>query len=374
MEDYPRDLLEFEARFASEGACRDYLSALRWPEGWSGCGHERAWPKVKAIWNIAGGQGLTVGVLGWRASWPAEQVAGYIVTDHANLALREFRLADKRYWTADAKLLAEMKLDFLPAELAPILEKHWVTKRNFDYREFRLRSKLTKEQMSLLQAAPWNARTTYSLLKSVFASDYSLFTIAQRLAREHPTDLQMLYLRGPDFVQHYAWDLVEPEKYATKPEHLERDRGIVESVYRCVDSFLGEILDSKDSGTTLIVASDHGAEPSPRATGKVRKGRPGEHPKAKGVLFIHGPHVKSDYILNSGNPLDLMPTMAWLLGIPLADDLAGKVLTDAFEQEFVDRQGSTKVATYGPRQTRPGLASSVDQGMLEQLRSLGYIQ
>ena len=33
VEDYPRDLLEFEARFASEGACRDYLSALRWPEG-----------------------------------------------------------------------------------------------------------------------------------------------------------------------------------------------------------------------------------------------------------------------------------------------------------------------------------------------------
>ncbi len=33
MEDYPRDLLEFEVRFASEEACRDYLSALRWPEG-----------------------------------------------------------------------------------------------------------------------------------------------------------------------------------------------------------------------------------------------------------------------------------------------------------------------------------------------------
>ena len=51
MEDYPRDLLEFEARFASEGACRDYLSALRWPEGFRcpGCGHERAWP-VRKVW------------------------------------------------------------------------------------------------------------------------------------------------------------------------------------------------------------------------------------------------------------------------------------------------------------------------------------
>jgi hypothetical protein len=29
MEDYPRDLAEFEARFASEEACRDYLYQLR---------------------------------------------------------------------------------------------------------------------------------------------------------------------------------------------------------------------------------------------------------------------------------------------------------------------------------------------------------
>jgi hypothetical protein len=46
VEDYPRDLLEFEARFATEEACRDYLFALRWPEGFRcpGCGHGRAWP------------------------------------------------------------------------------------------------------------------------------------------------------------------------------------------------------------------------------------------------------------------------------------------------------------------------------------------
>jgi len=33
MEDYPRDLQEFDARFGSEEACRDYLAKLRWPEG-----------------------------------------------------------------------------------------------------------------------------------------------------------------------------------------------------------------------------------------------------------------------------------------------------------------------------------------------------
>ena len=51
MEDYPRDLLEFESRFATEEACRDYLFALRWPDGFRcpSCGHERAWP-VRKVW------------------------------------------------------------------------------------------------------------------------------------------------------------------------------------------------------------------------------------------------------------------------------------------------------------------------------------
>lgn len=33
MDDYPRTLMEFERRFASEQACRAYLVQLRWPEG-----------------------------------------------------------------------------------------------------------------------------------------------------------------------------------------------------------------------------------------------------------------------------------------------------------------------------------------------------
>ena len=35
-EDYPRTLLELEQRFRDEGQCRDYLFALRWPQGF-GC-------------------------------------------------------------------------------------------------------------------------------------------------------------------------------------------------------------------------------------------------------------------------------------------------------------------------------------------------
>ncbi len=33
MEDFPRNQFEFEKRFATESACREYLSVLRWPDG-----------------------------------------------------------------------------------------------------------------------------------------------------------------------------------------------------------------------------------------------------------------------------------------------------------------------------------------------------
>ena len=32
VEDYPQDLLELEARFSTEEACRAYLFQLRWPD------------------------------------------------------------------------------------------------------------------------------------------------------------------------------------------------------------------------------------------------------------------------------------------------------------------------------------------------------
>src|SRR2546426_10298976 len=42
---YPKDLMEFEARFATEAACREYLMQLRWPDGFvcPRCQAKSAW-------------------------------------------------------------------------------------------------------------------------------------------------------------------------------------------------------------------------------------------------------------------------------------------------------------------------------------------
>ncbi len=52
MEDYPRTLAEFEARFATEAACRDYLATVRWPEGFRcpACASAESWRSSRGLW------------------------------------------------------------------------------------------------------------------------------------------------------------------------------------------------------------------------------------------------------------------------------------------------------------------------------------
>src|SRR5271169_6827193 len=56
MEDFPRDLLEFEARFSTEEACREYLFRLRWPDGFvcPRCAGQKAWPLRGVLLQCAG--------------------------------------------------------------------------------------------------------------------------------------------------------------------------------------------------------------------------------------------------------------------------------------------------------------------------------
>jgi len=54
VEDFPRNLREFDERFATEQACRDYLFRLRWPDGFRcpRCWGKRYWP-VRSLLECA---------------------------------------------------------------------------------------------------------------------------------------------------------------------------------------------------------------------------------------------------------------------------------------------------------------------------------
>ncbi len=51
-EDFPRTVLELERRFPDDAACRRYLFALRWPDGFvcPRCGQTKAWETGRGLW------------------------------------------------------------------------------------------------------------------------------------------------------------------------------------------------------------------------------------------------------------------------------------------------------------------------------------
>lgn len=54
---FPRTILEFQARFADERACLEYLFECRWPDGFAcpRCGGRSAWPiRGRGLWECAG--------------------------------------------------------------------------------------------------------------------------------------------------------------------------------------------------------------------------------------------------------------------------------------------------------------------------------
>jgi len=56
IEEYPRNLLELEANFSTEAACREYLARLRWPDGFRcpHCGCDRSWPVRGVLFQCVG--------------------------------------------------------------------------------------------------------------------------------------------------------------------------------------------------------------------------------------------------------------------------------------------------------------------------------
>ena len=55
MEDYPMNLMEFDLRFHSEQACREYLAKIRWPEGFRcpHCNNDQAWITARNLYHCA---------------------------------------------------------------------------------------------------------------------------------------------------------------------------------------------------------------------------------------------------------------------------------------------------------------------------------
>lgn len=198
--------------------------------------------------------------------------------------------------------------------------------------------------------------------------------LLERLRKGPQPRFVNFYTHQPDSFQHWYWKWHEPERFfGVTSRGLAENAGRISRLHRDFDRFLAELLAAVDPGTVVIVASDHGHSPTivHSLYTQHRHGPPG-------ILLMRGGPVKRGLALEGADVYDLYPTILYLLGLPVPEDVSGKVLMDALDAGFVRLHPLRTVPSYRGLGLSPGLPGASRSGEMneleiEKLRALGYI-
>ena len=326
-----------------------------------------------AFWNLYSSFGRSVGVVGWWATWPAEQVNGVMVTDRVGLRnKRDFSELDPTLgvgWFRGQTGLtypSEILRDVVAEVGLPEHPRGWAEEELYPFGHFPI---LFAEDLDTLYAVLWQ--------------DELYTRIAESLLRKRSDlDLTTVYLEGVDVVSHNFWHLMaDPEAEPSPPvgDRSGRYRTIVDRYHEILDGYLGRVLEASGEGTRIILTSDHGFRLTPG----------GDHPadhSASGTLLLLGEGVRKDRtalslagaIAGPARAVDILPTLLYWNGLPIADELEGEPLYRFFERSYLRRHPAVRVDSYGDfaesREVEIPLPDASDEEYLERLKALGYIQ
>ncbi|MBI3950168.1 MAG: alkaline phosphatase family protein [Acidobacteria bacterium] len=152
----------------------------------------------------------------------------------------------------------------------------------------------------------------------------------------------------------------------------------IDRVYRREDIYHGPYVEQADD---LIVSatpgyhlvggrSDHVIS-DPRAS---RLGWSGTH-RSEGILILSGPGVRHGYKLEPSRIEDIAPTMLHLMGLAVPDYMDGRVVTDAFESDFLQARPVTMQPESLPVTPSSSIEGEAEETeVLNRLKDLGYIE
>src|SRR5262249_17405131 len=145
----------------------------------------------------------------------------------------------------------------------------------------------------------------------------------------------------------------QPDRFGdVRPEDVSRYGHVLERY----TAFLGEWLDEAaralkpDEG--LLVVSGYGMEPVPvwrrRLSALTQDpGMSGTHASAPdGFILAVGDGIRAGSSFRQASVLDVAPTVLYLMGLPVARDMEGRVATEVVSEEFARAHPVTFIPSY----------------------------
>ncbi len=305
--------------------------------------------RAAPIWTIASANGASVGVIGWYVTWPVDKVRGFLVSDRVHSLLRGpvQMLQSLRGKPTNRRLEAFGNFTFDPGYKSyPLADKHYQQNRIVD------------------EPLRWG-----------YLRDHIYSEMAYRLYPFYKPTFAAIYFRGVDFVEHFFWQYSDPEDFSdVTPEDMAAYGDVITNYYIYQDQLLNRLLRSLGDDVNVIIVSDHGFQP--------RTDPPPDRPQLTGkhertaVFIACGPAFVAGGRVEGATVKDVAPTALAVMGLPVPEDMDGKVLVDAIRPEHLEEYPIRTIASYEPLlgTERKEVGSNMDESIREQLRSLGYIE
>jgi len=270
---------------------------------------------VPAVWNMASAAGRKVGVVGWWATHPAEEVNGFFLSDHASpILVDRLPLEGAAFPTTLQVGLAQVIArdgKISDADLAPFLDV----------------------PVSEINAARSNGAGLESPIVAL-SRILSATRISQRAARDlydkNLPDAMLLYFEGTDEIGHIFAPFTPPRLACISDADAARYGSVAETYFRIVDRILGQWMRrAQEDGATLLVHSDHGFKwgedrPCQFASGNVATAAFWH--RLDGVLAAWGARVKPSVERGRASLFDVAPTVLALLDLSADKSMPGHAI------------------------------------------------
>jgi predicted AlkP superfamily phosphohydrolase/phosphomutase len=319
---------------------------------------------VPAVWNLASSAGRKVGVVGWWATHPAEEVNGYFVSDHATPILFEgLSLEGVAYpGSVAAGVAAIVARDGRVGaeDLLPFLRMP----------EARIREELEKGG---------GMENPVVALSRILAAT----RVTQRLARDlydrEAPDLAAVYFEGTDEAGHVFAPFTPPRPPCPNlsDADLERYGRVVETYYGVVDRLLGQWMRrAREDRAVLLVTSDHGfkwGDDRPCGFSSGNWSTAAFWHRREGVFALWGAGVVAARSAPVVSLRDVAPTVLAVLGVPASPRMTGVAVTAAFRgltvlprARSLDEPPVRRVAAAAP-------SAEASSEYAKKLLALGYL-
>ncbi len=331
--------------------------------------------RTKALWNILTDYSKRVGVVGWWGTFPPEEVDGVVISDHASMAKVEMREAKGQLSTGDHLPQSLTEPPVYPPELMKELVPISRQTKQMTLEELNYFLPADSAKLAYVNSlSNWDRRHRESVIKIAYLTDKFFRLATEHLLDTQKFDLLCSYFFQTDGIAHWMWPYKAADYFPELPrDQVEKYRSVIDSTYVNMDRMLGSILKHIPEDTHVIIISDHGFGVEDYGSFY----SVGHTMAPDGILMMRGPYFRKTAEINPKARLeDITPTILALLGIPVGEDMEGRVLTEVFDPDFLLKYPVRTIPSHDRGEVFHAKAtfSNEDNLLKDKLRALGYIE